>query len=650
LIAFYLPQFHPIKENDEWWGKGFTEWSNVVRAKPNFKGHYQPHLPSDLGFYDLRVPEVMEQQVDMAKKYGISGFCYYYYWFNGHRLLERPLDNMLKSGKPNFPFCICWANENWTRRWDGSEDEVLIAQKHTPDTDAKFIRDVIPILKDQRYIRLNGKPILLVYRINLFPDPVNTVRIWRNICAEEGLPSIHLCAVQSFGISDPRPFGFDSAVEFPPHTERALVDPKSIPDIAADFNGYLEDYIEIVHQQITRPLPDYPWHRGIMPGWDNTARRGKRAHILINASISAYEIWLRALVQQTLANSTTDENLIFINAWNEWAEGNHLEPDKKHGYGYLEATRRALNLGVKNFQDKNFAIGPLLNRLSSEKIGNPKLPSSLQNSAVTGNPVAGNKNIKTHHMFSDLDLNRISQFYRKNNFPVKELSYATVSDFCDSVDHLRPLSTLNGDLKDCQRPWALKAILSKFHRGSRILEIGAGEPIVGDILTRLGYKVWIVDPYDGSGNGPRQYEQYRRECPQIKFIRDHFTDKLIDIEENGFDCIYSISVLEHIPRNNLKNFFAGLRKFITPEGLTIHAIDHVHKGRGANAHLSKLKKMIKKFGLRVTDLDAMLEKMSIDTETYYLSAEGHNRWRAGIPYDQFPMRVCVSIQICTNFT
>lgn len=342
LIAFFLPQFHPIAENDEFWGKGFTEWTNVTRARPNFDGHYQPQLPADLGFYDLRVPEVLHEQINMARRFGVYGFCFYYYWFSGRKVLERPLEQFLQSGKPDFPFCICWANENWTRGWEGSQSEILIAQDYSAETCERFIRDVIPILKDPRYIRVSGAPVLLVYRINLLPDPPSTTQRWRQICAQDGLPSLHLCAVQSFGITDPGPYGCDAAVEFPPHTKRALVDSQNFSGIREDFEGYLEDYKAIARNQAALPWPNYVWYRGVMPAWDNTPRRGNRAHILINSGADEYENWLEIVAKQALEHQSSQDPLLFVNAWNEWAEGAYLEPDQKHKYARLNATRRAL--------------------------------------------------------------------------------------------------------------------------------------------------------------------------------------------------------------------------------------------------------------------------------------------------------------------
>ncbi len=357
LIAFYLPQFHPIPENDEWWGEGFTEWTNVRRARPNFTGHYQPQVPAELGYYDLRDPTVMDRQVELARSYGIHGFCFYYYWFNGHRLLEQPLDQFLMRGRPDFPFCICWANENWTRRWDGSEDEILMKQEYSPEAAERFIRDVIPILKDRRYIKIGGAPLLLVYRVNLLPDPSGTAAMWRTVCSREGISEVHLAAVQSFGITDPRPYGFDAAVDFPPHFKHELIDPSTFDGVAPDFEGYLEDYLKCAGNQVNQPPPPYVRYRGVMPAWDNTPRRLNKAHVCVYSSPAAYQEWLEDIVEQTMARSPAQEPLVFLNAWNEWAEGAYLEPDDLHDRERLEATRRGLCRGMAaHFQYRGFRV------------------------------------------------------------------------------------------------------------------------------------------------------------------------------------------------------------------------------------------------------------------------------------------------------
>lgn len=214
-IAFYLPQFHPVPENDEWWGKGFTEWTNVTKAKPAFRNHYQPHLPSDLGFYDLRLPEIREQQAELARQYGIHGFCYYHYWFNGRRILERPLNEVLSSGNPDFPFCVCWANENWTRVWDGGEKELLLKQEYSLEDDRAHIRSLIDTLSDERYIRIDNKPLFLVYRTGLLPNPKMTSDVWREEAQKAGLADLYLVRVESHGdYTDPADIGFDAT--FPP--------------------------------------------------------------------------------------------------------------------------------------------------------------------------------------------------------------------------------------------------------------------------------------------------------------------------------------------------------------------------------------------------------------------------------------------------
>jgi len=341
-IAFYLPQFHPIPENDVWWGKGFTEWTNVTKAQPQFAGHHQPQLPGELGFYDLRLDEIRDQQAQLAREHGLHGFCYYYYWFNGRRILERPLQMMLEAGTPDFPFCICWANENWTRTWDGLEADVLLQQEHTPASDLVFIKDVLPILKDPRYIRVNGAPLLLVYRISLLPNPARTSALWRQACREAGLETIHLCAVETPGTPDPQTIGFDSAAQFPPHNIKTPRSESTVADLNPDFTGQIHDYEWTVAEEITAPPAPYRRFRGVMPSWDNTARRNAASHIFLNSSPEAYEVWLKSAVDATKRDLPPSERFLFINAWNEWAEGAHLEPDQKFGRRYLEATRRAL--------------------------------------------------------------------------------------------------------------------------------------------------------------------------------------------------------------------------------------------------------------------------------------------------------------------
>ena len=345
-IAYYLPQYHPIPENDEWWGKGFTEWASVARARPLYPGHYQPHVPSELGFYDLRLPETRVAQAELARAYGIHGFCYYYYSFGEKRLLERPLLEMVESGKPDFPFCLCWANETWSRRWDGAEAQVLVAQDDSPETYKRFIHEVMPILLDRRYIRVSGSPLLLVYRVGRIPDPAGIARYWREAAVQAGLPGLYLCAVQSHDPQlDPRARGFDAAVEFPPSPWSATLLPRPA-GLDADFTGCIYDYRDAASRALTRPRPDYRLLRGVMTSWDNTARRGPASYLFEGSSPREYEAWLRGAVSWTEIHNPPEERLVFLNAWNEWAEGAHLEPDHRHGRAWLEATARGLARGT----------------------------------------------------------------------------------------------------------------------------------------------------------------------------------------------------------------------------------------------------------------------------------------------------------------
>jgi len=341
-IAFHLSQFHPIPENDRWWGTGFTEWTNVTRARPNFDGHYQPHLPADLGFYDLRVPETREQQAALARAHGIHGFCHYYYWFAGKRLLERPVEEMRESGRPDFPYCFCWANENWTRRWDGADREVLIAQNPSRADDEHLIRGLLPHFRDPRYIRVGGRPLFMVYRVGVLPDARASAAVWREVCRREGIGELYLCAAKTYDTADPARYGFDAVVEFPPHGVRTPPINAQIDLVNPDFDGQVVDYRRFVLDALARPEPSYRVYHTVMPGWDNTARRPNHALTFVNATPEIYELWLREIVARAAEQHQGDERLVFINAWNEWAEAAHLEPDRRFGHQYLEATRRAL--------------------------------------------------------------------------------------------------------------------------------------------------------------------------------------------------------------------------------------------------------------------------------------------------------------------
>tara|TARA_B110000503_G_scaffold125838_1_gene193808 strand:+ start:1197 stop:2498 length:1302 start_codon:yes stop_codon:yes gene_type:complete len=346
LIAFYLTQFHPTPENDLWWGKGFTEWTNVTKAKPLFEGHLQPHLPSDFGFYDLRVRDTRRDQIKTAKEYGIDGFCYHYYWFSGTRILNQPLDDMLLDAESDMPFCLCWANENWTRRWDAAEHEVLIAQKYLPNDDLNFIKSLIPFFEDKRYIRVDGKPYLIVYRPQHLPDAKNTLRIWREYCLSIGLGEIHICAALVHGNEGYKQYGFDSGVEFPPHNLRSanINDQVRFYD---NFKGNIFEYSTIAESYIKRSYEDSKVFKTVFPSWDNTARTKERSVIILNGEPENYEFWLSSTIDLTKKHMQ-GEQLVFINAWNEWAEGCHLEPDRWFGHGFLQATLNAKK-GIRRF-------------------------------------------------------------------------------------------------------------------------------------------------------------------------------------------------------------------------------------------------------------------------------------------------------------
>jgi lipopolysaccharide biosynthesis protein len=352
LIAFYLPQYHPIPQNDLWWGKGFTEWTNVTKAIPRFVGHYQPHLPGELGFYDLRLPDTLRRQAELARHYGVAGFCFHYYWFGGRRILETPLNNLLAHPDIDLPFCINWANENWTRTWDGGEKNVLLEQAHSDEDDIAFARSLEPLVRDPRYIRIRGRPLIMLYRPALLPDATATLRRWRAHFSASGLGDPFLVMAQSFGDNDPRPYGFDAAAEFAPHKVGLFLPHKvgfGAPNqvslalrFARDYEGNLLSYDHMARTAMQIGETDFTLFRGVCPSWDSEARRPNRGTSFVNSTPRKYGEWLAWACRRVLQTNAAEERIVFINAWNEWAEGTHLEPDRHFGYAYLKATAHAL--------------------------------------------------------------------------------------------------------------------------------------------------------------------------------------------------------------------------------------------------------------------------------------------------------------------
>ncbi|WP_290432761.1 glycoside hydrolase family 99-like domain-containing protein [uncultured Parasutterella sp.] len=345
LIAFYLPQYHINNLNNELWGDGFTEWTNVAQGRPNFVGHYQPHIPGKLGFYDLSFVETISKQVDLAKSFGIYGFCFYYYWFDGKRALELPL-NLFLDSNIQFPFCICWANENWSKKWDGGNNEVVLKQNYAQGFENNFILSLERTLKDERYIKLDSKPVLLIYRPSLFSKPAESIKKMREAAKKIGIDNLCILVVDFYlGDSEAKKMGADGIVEFPPHQFYGLdtlADNLPGKMLNPNYSGHILDYRKMFLKALDKWNTEDPFLRirGIIPSWDNTARRKDSSVTVINCSPELYENWLNYLVTYSKQHESP---YIFINAWNEWGEGCHLEPDRRYGCSYLEATKRVLD-------------------------------------------------------------------------------------------------------------------------------------------------------------------------------------------------------------------------------------------------------------------------------------------------------------------
>ena len=354
VVTFYLPQFHTFPENDEWWGKGFTEWVNTKKAQPRFPGHYQPRTPHrDIGYYDLSDVETMKRQAALAKAHGITAFCLYYYWFDGKKLMEKPLENLMAHPEVDFPFCLCWVNENWTRTWDGQENSVLIRQNYSEENDINFIKDLKRYIVDPRYLHCGGKPVILVYHVKNMPDPDKTFAMWRQWCRDNGVGEILIWSCRTFITSNKfrKSVEVDREVEFPPHlvTPLEALQPSRFKPYKND--GYYFNYQKIIHDLRKRrtfaDISRSPFYRTAMLGWDNSCRRETGYSVWQYFSLESYYYWLQNIIRYTRRNFVEGERFIFINAWNEWGEGTYLEPDERYGYASINTTTRAIwNLPV----------------------------------------------------------------------------------------------------------------------------------------------------------------------------------------------------------------------------------------------------------------------------------------------------------------
>ena len=347
LIAYFLTQYSPDNHNDEWWGRGTTEWNNVSKAVPQFVGHRQPNLPGELGFYDLRIKENMMRQIEIAQNYGVDVFNFYYYWFAGERILEKPLNMFLEDKSLKMPFMFCWANENWTKRFSGTDEGILIGMENSEENYRQFIHEVIPYFSDERYFNVQGKIALQIYRPELIPNVEEIIAYWRKETIVACGKDLYLFACQSKSGFAWCAKGFDAENEWMQGSIRMQAKEITghIKKINKSFAGEIFDYEDMVLNKkyvIKRNLGRkvYP---AIMPSWDNTARRNNRGTIWHNSRPDLYKQWLKDLIQSVNSRKELDMPIIFVNAWNEWGEGAYLEPDREYGFAYLQATWEAKN-------------------------------------------------------------------------------------------------------------------------------------------------------------------------------------------------------------------------------------------------------------------------------------------------------------------
>lgn len=358
LVAFYLPQFHSFPENDRWFGRGFSEWSNSSKALPQYIGHYQPHLPIDLGFYNLETTDTIKRQIELAKMYGIYGFSFYYYWFSGHKVMEKPIEMFLADKSLDMPFFMFWANEPWTKLWgDGEQNEILFEHEINDGDDVKFMNDILPYMKDERYIKIDNKPLLVIYNPERYElkKLTNFIDGIRQIAKENGFSD--LCIMMPRKTQFPKEkmqstldkYKLDAIVEFLPHNiGRQEYKPKFEKIANKNFLGEIYDVEDYVKNKKYIYKTDCKVFKGLYPNWDNTARKCYTGSWIFHSTPKLYKTWLKDIINWTKENNKKDEQFIFINAWNEWAEGAHLEPDQKYGYAYLQATKEAVKESRKN--------------------------------------------------------------------------------------------------------------------------------------------------------------------------------------------------------------------------------------------------------------------------------------------------------------
>ena len=374
IIGLYLPQYHPIPENDEWWGKGFTEWNNVVKAKPLFRGHYQPHLPADLGFYDLRLPEVREQQAELAREAGLEGFCYYHYWFgNGKQLLQRPFEEVLASGKPDFPFCLCWANHNWTSKtWEkGSSlrhDTMIMKMEYSREDYIRHFNYLLPAFRDPRYIKVDGKPLFAVWAPRNILDGREFIDLWQKLAQENGLKGIHFVGQTDntgkalFGkkanyysadmakdyYKSVLDMGFDAVMSQGYRRAVALAQGRAKMMLKLlSFISFMPTYSKIDYGRLMDNyyVEEDRWENvypTLLPQWDRTPRAGSKTEIVTGTSPEKFQHYTEQAIR-LIANKQPEHQILFLKAWNEWGEGDYVEPDEKFGHGWLQAIRNAID-------------------------------------------------------------------------------------------------------------------------------------------------------------------------------------------------------------------------------------------------------------------------------------------------------------------